>query len=284
MEEPWQRPSGSENGLLAGLPAGDYGRLQRSWATVRIAAGETIYSPREPIAQVYFLRSGTVAVVSAMEDGTSVGVATIGREGVIGISVGLGGESSPFRIVGLLPTDAVRLPAAVFRAELARNRGLRHQVQAFTLALLNQIGQGSACNRFHSVQERLARWLLMTADHAGSSRLPITHDVLAQMLGVRRATVTVAAGALQQRGLIRCARGHVAILDCAGLAEAACECYHLVATEYDLLLSAPAGPAAARSPIALGSRPRGAGRRECQGTGNSQHTERWAGYGNNHAG
>jgi hypothetical protein len=174
-----------------------------------------------------------------MEDGQSVEGATIGSEGVAGLSVFLGDGSSQDEVICQVPGPAARMSADRFRAAYERSRALHDQLHRYTLALMGQIGRTAGCNRVHPIDERCARWLLMTADRCGADEFPLTQEFLAIMLGVRRPSVTVAAGVLQHAGLIRYRRGIVSIIDRAGLEDAACEDYRLTRDIYERMYQRP---------------------------------------------
>lgn len=228
--------SGAENRLLAGLPREDYERLLPDLESVSLGFQEVLYKPDKPIPYVYFPTTGVVSLLTLMEDGLAIEIAAVGREGMIGLPVFLEATSMPGSACTQVPGTAVRIPAERFREAVQRSGSLQRVLHRYTQALLNQIARSAACNRLHPIGERCARWLLMTHDRAGSDQFPLTHEFLAQMLGVRRATVTVAAGMLQQAGLIRYRRGKITIADRLGLETASCECYEVIRKEFDRLL------------------------------------------------
>lgn len=178
---------------------------------------------------VHFPTGCVISLVTYLEDGPPVEIATVGLEGMVGLPVFLGSDTMPSRAFGQVPGDSLRVTAAAFRAEVERNGPLVRVLNRYTQALLNQVAQTTACNRVHIVEQRCARSLLQTQDRVGS-------DQFAQMLGVRRSGVSAAAGMLQKAGLIRYARGHVTVLDRSGLESAACECYRVIKREFDRLL------------------------------------------------
>lgn len=196
---------------------------------------DPVYRQDGPLDHVYFPLAGVFSAVTAMADGAAVEVGTVGREGMLGAAALLGADRSPVQVFCQVPGEALRLPADRFRAEAAAGPPAdavrRHLRVEFAFA-----AQSVACNRLHTVGERCGRWLLTTRDRADADEFPITQDFLALMLGVRRASVTVAAGTLQQAGLIRYARGRVTVLDRAGLEAAACECYHTLRGLTDRLI------------------------------------------------
>jgi CRP-like cAMP-binding protein len=230
-------PAPPENRLLAALPRQERDRLVRRTDEVTLGLGDVVYRPNGPIRHVYFPRTGILSMVIDTEDGHTVEVGTVGNEGMAGLPAFHGAESSPTRVYCQVPPCVCRrMPADVFRDETRRPGPLQDLAHRYAQALLNQSAQSTACNRLHPVEERLARWLLMTHDRVEGDELRLTQEVLSEMLGVRRPSVTLAAGALQQAGLIRYARGRVTVLDRAGLESASCECYRVVRAEFDRLL------------------------------------------------
>jgi CRP-like cAMP-binding protein len=184
---------------------------------------------------VYFPTNCVISLVTYLKDGTSVEMATIGLEGMVGLPVFLGSDTMPSRAFGQVAGDSLRITAAAFTAEIERNGPLVRVLNLYTQALFNQVAQTTACNRVHLVQQRCARWLLQTHDRVGSDHFFLTQEFLAQMLGVRRSGVSAAAGLLQKAGLIRYARGWMTVLDRPGLESAACECYGVIKKEFDRL-------------------------------------------------
>ncbi len=229
-----------ENRLLAALHADDRDRLMRRSERVSFGQGDPVYEPGAPIDHVYFPRTGVFSMLIAMRDGSSVEVGTVGNEGMVGLPAFLGAASSPARVFCQVPGESVRLPSDALWEDSGRGGPLSDLLRRYTQAVLDQISQSAACNHLHSLGQRLARWLLMTQDRAGSGDLPLTQDFLAQMLGVRRSSVSEVASSLQQAGLIRYHRGRVTVVDRPGLEVASCECYRVVRDEYDRLLG-PAG-------------------------------------------
>jgi CRP-like cAMP-binding protein len=230
-------PSLPENQLLAALPVADRDRLVRRMDEVTLARGDLVYRPNRPIVHAYFPRAGVLSMVIDMIDGGTVEVGTVGPEGVVGLPLLHGAEASPARVYCQVPPCACRrLPAAAFRDEVGRDGPFRRVVNRFAQVTFALSAQSTACNRLHPVEERLARWLLMTQDRVGGPELNLTQQILSEMLGVRRASVTTAAGVLQKAGLIEYRRGRVRVVDRAGLEGAACECYAVVRAEFDRLL------------------------------------------------
>ena len=195
-----------------------------------------LFEPGQPLDSVYFPLNGVISLVTPLEDGSIVQVATIGNEGVVGVPLIAGGTLA-VRAICQVRGSGLRVPAATFLAELAENDWLRAVVDRYVPALFGQIAQAAACNRLHSNEERLSRWLLMSHDRVGLDEFDITHEFLGQMLGSRRATVTLSAGILQAAGLIRYHRGRLTILDREGLEEVACECYEVIKLELEGAIS-----------------------------------------------
>ncbi len=199
--------------------------------------GHVLYDPDARITHVYFPLAGLVSLVLTGADGTTVEAGVIGNEGALGIALFLGAEHSPTKAFFQTPGECYRIGAAAFQDEVERRGALAVLLRRYTHAMFVQAAQSVMCNRLHSVEERLARWLLMTHDRVGSDVLQLTQEFIAQMLGVRRPSVTVVAGTLQGAGLIRYARGRITVLDRGGLEEASCECYGVVRAELERALS-----------------------------------------------
>jgi CRP-like cAMP-binding protein len=216
------------NRLLAALSREDYRSLTPELEPVGLTSGEVLYEPGDRIRHVYFLNDGQVSLLMVMPDRKALEVGLVGREGMIGIPLALGADASPVRALVQAPASALRMKAATFSEALGRCVPLQREVQRYAYAKLTQARQSAACNRFHQVQARLASWLLLTADRVRSERLHLTHEVVAETLGVRRVGVTNAASSLQRRKLISYQRGSVRILNRQGLMAAACECYDIV--------------------------------------------------------
>jgi CRP-like cAMP-binding protein len=237
-KSPTPPPNLPENSLLAALPPADRDRLLRRASEVTLDRGDVVYRANGPINHVYFPRTGILSMVVDMEDGGTVEVGTIGREGMVGLPAFHGAGSSPTRVYCQVPPCVCRrLSADVFRAEIAKPGALQSVINRFAEVTFALSAQSVACNRLHPVEERLARWLLMTHDRVIGNDLNLTQEILAEMLGVRRASVTTAAGTLQRAGLIAYRRGKVTVLDRPGLEAAACECYRVVRNEYGRLLN-----------------------------------------------
>ena len=225
-----------KNRLLAALPRDGYDRLHPHLEKVSLPLKEILYEADGPIPHVFFPLNGVVSLVIVMEGGFSLEVGTIGNEGMVGTPVFLGSESSPTRAISQVPGEALRMEAKVFQEEMKRGGPLYGLVQRYTQAMINQISQSTVCNHRHSVQKRMCRWLLMSHDRVGTDEFQLTQEFLAQMLGVRRPTVSAVAGILQKAGLLTYHRGRMTILDRKGLEAASCECYQVVREELDRLL------------------------------------------------
>jgi CRP-like cAMP-binding protein len=232
------------NRLLAALPAGEYRRLRAHLERVELEFKHLLFEVDVPIEHVYFPETIVVSILAVMPDGSAVEVATAGREGMVGLPVFLGADRMAAQAFVQVPGHAWRMSAEALREHSQRLGGLRALLERYTQALFTQVSQGSACNRLHSLEERCARWLLMTQDRVGTGEFPITQQFLSQMLGVRRASVSEVASTLQREGLIRYNRGRVAIVDREGLESSACECYGIIRREFDRLLEGrePRGP------------------------------------------
>lgn len=227
------KESAPENLILAALPSKEYQRLAPHLEPVTMESGKMLYQVNKRIDYVYFPTLSMTSVVATTSDGGSVEIGVIGREGMTGISVVLGVDISAADVMVQLPDGGVRLDAAILRKEFQRAGGLQKVLLRYTHALLKLAGQTAACNRLHHAPERLARWLLMCRDRTQSDELPLTHEFLSMMLGMRRAGVSEIALTLQGKGLIRYKRGHITITDNKGLEKFVCECYGIVKAEFD---------------------------------------------------
>lgn len=225
-----------ENRILAALPTKDYKRLVAQMERVHLPFAEVLYEPGDIIEQVYFPNDSIVSLLSTVEDRSTLEVGIIGNEGMVGVSVLLGVKTSPNRALVQGEGSAMRMSAAALRKETSADGSLQRLLHLNTHALMTQIAQSAACNRFHQVEARLARWLLMTHDRIGSDEFRLTQLFLSDMLGVRREGVTLAATALQRNRLITYSRGHITILNRAGLEASACKCYSIIKNEYDSFL------------------------------------------------
>ncbi|MGH2655000.1 MAG: Crp/Fnr family transcriptional regulator [Actinomycetota bacterium] len=230
-------PSG--NRLVDALPGPDRRALASRARRRRLEQREVLWEPGERIELVAFPISGVISLLTSTVNGDGVELATIGKEGMVGVSVVLGGRDRPIeRAVSQIAGEALLVDADGFEARLSESVGLRNLMLAYTHALLKHVAQGVACNRLHPVEQRCARWLLATRDRVDRDELELTHEFPAQMLGVRRASVSETLGVLQRAGLVGTRRGAILIEDRSGLRDAACECYEVVREEYDRLLPA----------------------------------------------
>jgi len=226
-----QPPKRNPNFLLAALPPDDYARIQRAIDIVPVRLKQILHKPGEPVAQVYFPGGGFFSVLTVLRDGRMVEVATIGREGAVGVLAMLDGAISPSAAMVQAEVDVCyRMTADAFRLEMYRRGPFYELLTHYTHALVGFIMQSTACNAVHSVEQRLARWLLMARDRVEKNEFPLTQEFAAMMLGASRPTVSVVAGTLQKAGLITYHRGHVTIRDGKALEAASCECYR-AATE-----------------------------------------------------
>jgi CRP-like cAMP-binding protein len=223
-----------ENRLLAALPSEVKARLEPNLERVSLPFQEVLYKSREPIDQVYFPNNAVISVLTILKDRTPAEVGLVGNEGMVGLPVFLGVETTPLKAIVQIPGEAMRMKTDVFK-DLVNQGDLLHDLLCYTHVLMLQISQSAACNPRHSVEERCCRWLLMIRDRVHSDQFPLTQEFLSRMLGVRRASVTVVAGRLQKAGLIRYSRGKITILDRQGLEAVSCECYRLVKDEEDHL-------------------------------------------------
>jgi CRP-like cAMP-binding protein len=236
------RPA-ERNELLRALPPEAYARLLPHLEPVEIPSGHVLWRPDEPIHAVYFPRTVVCSLLTPLADESPVESATVGCEGMVGVPVVLGAGVTHSQALGQVPGAAARVDAGHFRTWLATADGARSLLLRYAQVLIEQTAQSVACNRKHEMDERCARWLLATHDRVGSDSFSLTHQFLAAMLGVRRASVTVAAGMLQQAGLIQYRRGQVTILDRARLEEASCECHRVVRELHTRVLGfAPESP------------------------------------------
>jgi CRP-like cAMP-binding protein len=221
------------NRVLASIPAKEYQRLRSQLEPVTLAFGQVLYEPGETIKHVYFPLDCLVSLLTAVDKRRTLEVGMVGNEGMVGMPFILGMGISGVRALVQGGGDALRIAAAPFRAAFARNLRLQQALHRYTYALMAQISQTAACNRFHAAEARLARWLLMTSERVGTDEFPLTHEFLAHMLGVRREGVTEAANALRRRKVIDYSRGKIQILDAARLKAASCSCYQVVRDVFD---------------------------------------------------
>ena len=222
----------TSNRVLNALTRSEYEYLTPHLEGVNLKAGDVLCRPEETLTHVYFPNRGVVSLVSVFECGGMVEVGMVGNEGMFGVCVFLGSLTTPLLAQVQLPGDGYRMRADVLRREFARGGMLQDTLLRYTQAFITQIAQTAACNRAHPVGGRLAKWLLMCEDRANSKDLELTHEFIAEMLGIRRAGVTEAAYQLREAGLINYRRGHVTIIDRAGLEAEACECYPILKREF----------------------------------------------------
>lgn len=228
--------SPSQNHLLAALPAAEYEPLAPHLELVRLSLGEMLYEPGDQLLHAYFPTTAIVSLHYVMASGASAESAGVGNEGVVGISLFMGGNTTPSSAVVQTAGHAYRLAGGMLVREFNRAGLLQRLLLRYTQALMTQMSQTAACNRHHSVEQQLCRWLLLTLDRLPGNDLVMTQELIASMLGVRREGITEAAGNLQRAGVISYRRGHIAVLDRTGLEQRVCECYGVVKTELDRLL------------------------------------------------
>jgi len=228
--------SPSQNHLLAALPAVDFERLAGYLELVSLPLGAMLYEPGGQLQYAYFPTTAIVSLHYVMESGASAESAGVGNEGVVGISLFMGGDTTPSSAVVQTAGDAYRLGRRLLKQEFDRTGPLQLLLLRYTQALMTEMAQTAACNRHHSVEQQLCRWLLLTLDRLPGKELVMTHELVASMLGVRRESITEVAGDLQRAGCIRYRRGHISVLDRAGLETRACECYNVVRKELNRLV------------------------------------------------
>jgi CRP-like cAMP-binding protein len=227
-----------QNRLLAALPDAEWARWLPQLEPVDLSLGKVLYESGTKLSHVYFPTTSIVSLLYVMEDGASAEIAVVGHEGLVGVSLFMGGESTPSRAVVQSAGKGFRLNASLMLQEFNRAGPVLHLLLRYTQALITQMSQTAVCNRHHSLDQQLCRWLLLSLDRLHSDELVMTQELIANMLGVRREGVTEAAGHLQKAGLIRYQRGHITVLDRHRLEQRACECYAVVKKEYDRLLPA----------------------------------------------
>ena len=225
------------NRLLEALPSSDLRRLLAECETLELAFADVLYTAGERLSHVYFPISSFISLIMPIDDSSSLEVGMVGNEGMFGITLALGVDVSPVRAVVQGAGSALRMGAASFCNELGRSPALQREIDRYVFVHLTQLAQTAGCTRFHVVEARLARWLLMTQDRAHSNTFHVTQEFLAFMLGVRRVGVTKAASSLQERNLIRYSRGDITVLDRRGLKAASCGCYKADRASYDRTLS-----------------------------------------------
>ena len=225
-----------QNLLLAALPEAEYARLQSKLELIEMPLGWALYESGGQLSYMYFPTTSIVSLLYVMESGASAEIAVTGNEGLVGISLFMGGESTPSRAVVQSAGKGYRLKASVLKREFALGGNLQHLALRYTQALITQMAQTAVCNRHHALDQQLCRWLLLSLDRLQGNELLMTQELIANMLGVRREGVTEAAGKLQADGLIQYSRGHIKVLDRPKLEKRVCECYAVVKKEFDRLL------------------------------------------------
>ena len=225
-----------QNHLLAALPEADYARLLPDLELTPMPLGWAVYESGGQMGYLYFPTTSIVSLLYVMENGASAEIAVTGNEGLVGVSLFMGGESTPSRAIVQSNGNGYRLKASILKREFARGGHLQHLALSYTQALITQMSQTAVCNRHHTLDKQLCRWLLLSLDRLESNELVMTQELIANMLGVRREGVTEAAGRLQAAGIIRYSRGHIIVLNRPALEERVCECYAVVKKEFDRLL------------------------------------------------
>jgi CRP-like cAMP-binding protein len=225
-----------KNHLLASLPDAEWQRWRPLLELVPMPLGQVVYESGATLGYVYFPLTAIVSLLYVMENGASAEIAVVGNEGIVGVSLFMGGETTPSRAVVQSAGEGCRLKASLMRREFDRAGPVMHLLLRYTQALLTQMAQTAVCNRHHSLDQQLCRWLLLSLDRLQGDELIMTQELIANMLGVRREGVTEGALKLQRAGLIRYARGHMTVLDRRGLEARTCECYAVVKREYERLL------------------------------------------------
>ena len=228
-------PFSARNLLLEALPPLERALLLSHLKRVSFVTGAVVYAADAPVTHVYFIENCVMSVLALLRDGEAVEVGTIGNEGVVGLALFFGAERGPRRTIAQIPGDALSMTVAEFQRAVDGSPILQRLLVRYAEAYFDQVAQSVACNRLHTVEQRCARWLLMTHDRVGRENFTLTQEFLAYMLGVRRPGVTVAAGALQRLGLIRYTRGRISVLDRPGLEAASCECYRAVRDSFAVL-------------------------------------------------
>ena len=223
----------TRNSLLTALEPAEYSQLLDGAESVHLPLRTVLYEANGPIAHVFFLERGVASIIAPVGDGVSVEVGTVGNEGFVGLPLLFGADREPNKAFIQVADGGVRVTAAVFQTSVAESAPLRALLLRYAQSYLSQVSQSSACNRAHSIEERCARWLLMTHDRVAADEFPLTQEFLALMLGVRRAGVTVAAGMLQKAGFIEYRHGRINVVDRIGLENAACPCYRIIRESYD---------------------------------------------------
>ena len=229
-------PQPQENHILDALPAPERDRLFPHLQLVPLSLGEALYESGDTLRYIYFPTDSIVSLLYVLEDGASAEIAVVGNEGAVGVSLFMGGETTPSRAIVQSAGFAYRLTGKRLKEEFNRHGAMLHVLLRYTQSLITQMTQTAVCNRHHSVDQQLCRWLLLSLDRLSSNQLTMTQELIANMLGVRREGVTEAAGRLQKHGVIEYSRGHITVLDRPKLEQLSCECYTVVKKETDRLL------------------------------------------------
>ena len=224
------------NHLLAALPADEFARLQCDLKAVSLKLGEVIYESGEQLEYVYFPTTAIISLLYVMENGSTAEIGMTGNDGIVGIALYMGGSTTPNRAVVQSAGNAFKLKSKALQFEFGLGSEFQNILLRYTQSLMTQISQTAVCNRLHTVEQQLCRWLLINHDLLQTNELVMTHDLIANMLGVRREGVSIAAANLQKQGLIKYSRGTITMLDYDGLTLTVCECYKVVKDEYDRLL------------------------------------------------
>jgi CRP-like cAMP-binding protein len=225
-----------QNYLFQSIPATEWERLFEHLEEIDLPLGKVLYEPGTKMRHVYFPSTAIVSLLYALENGSSAEIAIVGNEGVVGISIFMGGESTSSRAVVQSAGQGYRIKSSIFLEEFNRAGPVMHLLLRYTQALITQMSQTAVCNRHHTLDQQFCRWLLLSLDRLSTNKLIMTQELIANMLGVRREGVTEAALKVQKAGLIKYARGHISVLDRLGLENRTCECYQVVKSEYDRLL------------------------------------------------
>jgi CRP-like cAMP-binding protein len=230
-----------QNQLLAVLPVSELERILPELEYVSLEFKQVLHEVNEPIQYVYFPLCGICSMLKVMEDGSSIEVGTVGNEGFVGLPILLGTSHLPTESIIQIPGDAARMSASAFTRVITPGSPLYMILLRYTQALFNQVAQSVACNRVHSVEERFCRWILITHDRVGKDEFPLTQEFMGQMLGVRRASVSLAASTFQKAGFIQYSRGRMTIVDRQGIESTCCECYGIIKAEFDRLIGSDRG-------------------------------------------
>jgi CRP-like cAMP-binding protein len=236
LADMFDTPKPQQNHLLAALPAQSRERLLPYFELITLPLGKVLYESGDVLQHVYFPTDAIVSLLYVMENGASAEISVVGNEGLIGIAVFMGGESTPSRAIVQSAGHAFRLPSQRLKDEFNRHGEMLLLMLRYTQALITQMAQTAVCNRHHSIDQQLCRWLLLSLDRLQDNQLIMTQELIANMLGVRREGVTDAAGKLQRLGVIEYSRGHIKVLDRAALEQLSCECYAVVRKETECLL------------------------------------------------